>query len=81
MCECIVIACVNVRAVAQVRVNVCVKMFVALVLLYFVSVWVCAFFLCTYRCMTSNCTKYLHNAVHICAYVHLGSTRIAKYEW
>jgi len=29
-----VIACVNVRAVARVRVNVCVKMFVALVLLY-----------------------------------------------
>ena len=38
------IACVNVRAVARVRVNVCVKMFVALVLLHSVSVWVCAFF-------------------------------------
>jgi len=31
--------------------------------------------------MTSNCTIFLHNAVHICADVQLGSTKIAKYEW
>jgi len=83
VCLCVnacVIASVNLRAVMRVRVNVCVKMFVALVLLYSASVWVCAFFLCIYRRMTSNCTMYLHNAVHIFENVHLGSTKIAKYK-
>jgi len=41
----------------------------------------CSYFLfCMYTWMTSNCAICLHNSVHICADVHLGSTKIAKYE-
>jgi len=75
-----VTACAHVRAVARVRLKVGVKLFFAFVLFHSVSLWVFTFFFCMYTWMTSNCTICLHNSVHICADVHLGSTKIAKYE-
>ena len=75
-----VTACAHVCVVTRVRLKVGVKLFFAFVLFHSVSLWVCAFLFCIYTWMTTNCTICLHNSVHICADVHLGSTKIAKYE-
>jgi len=75
-----VTACAHVRAVARVRLKFGVKLFFACVLFHSVSLWVFAFLFCMYTWMISNRTICLHNFVHICLDVHLGSTKIAKYE-
>jgi len=75
-----VIACAHVCVVARVRSKVGVKLFFVFVLFHSVILWVFAFLFCMYIWMTTNCTICLHNSVHICADVHLGSTKIAKYE-
>jgi len=66
--------------VARVRLKVGVKLCFAFVLFHRVGLWVFAFLFCMYTWMTTNCTICLHDSVHICADVNLGSTKSTKYE-
>jgi len=85
VCECVsvnacVMACAHVCVVARVRLKVGVKLCFAFVLFHCVSLWVFVFLFCMYTWMTTNCTICLHDSVHICGDVHLGSNKSAKYE-